>query len=133
MPEQLVPIAIVGASCCFPGGAHDLESLWQRLVEGHTAWLDVPPDRFKWRSFYHQSRGTSSSHTHRGGHFLTQDITAFDAAFFGISREEAQAIDPQHRIQLEIAYEALENAGIILQEIKGSDTGVFRGDFYTRL
>lgn len=125
MPEQPVPIAIVGVSCRFPGGAYDLDSLWKGLVEGRTAWSDVPSSRYNWRSFHHPSRGSNAAHTHRGGHFLNQDVTKFDAGFFGVSPEEAKAIDPQHRIQLEIAYEALENAGISLEKIKGSNTGVF--------
>lgn len=65
----------------------------------------------------------------RFGYFLDQDIGNFDAAFFGISGKEAEAMDPQQRLLLEVVYEALENAGITLQEIRGSLTSVFCGSF----
>ena len=122
-------VAIVGLSCRFPGGVNDAESLWQLLREGRNTWSDVPVDRYNWRSFYHPSRESRAGHSHRGGHFLDQDVTAFDAAFFGISREEAEAMDPQQRLQLEIAYEAIENAGYPLESIRGSNTGVFIATF----
>lgn len=129
MAAAPVPIAIVGVGCRFPGGAHDSESLWRILVEGQNLWSDVPADRFNWKSFYHPGRGSNSAHTHRGGHFLTQNVAAFDAPFFGISSTEAEAIDPQQRLQLEVAYEALENAGIPLESVKGSDAGVYVATF----
>ena len=128
MPE--VPlVAIVGASCRFPGGVYDLESLWELLVDGKNAWSDVPANRFNEKSFHHPMRGSVSAHTHQGGHFLGQDVGAFDAEFFGISSEEARAMDPQQRIQLEVAYEALEDAGIPVESIRGSDTGVYVATF----
>ena len=123
------PVAIVGVSCRFPGGAHDLARLWQILEEGRNVWSDVPSDRYNWKSFYHPSRESNVAHSHRGGHFLHQDVAAFDAGFFGISSAEAEAMDPQQRIQLEIAYEALENAGITLESVKGSKTGVYVATF----
>lgn len=123
------PIAIVGASCRFPGGAHNLESLWELLAEGRNAWSETPAGRFNGRASYHPVRGSNAAHTHIGGHFLDQDVGAFDAGFFGISSDEANAMDPQQRLQLEIAYEALENAGITVQKIKGSKTGVYVATF----
>ena len=129
MCDQLEPIAIIGIGCRFPGGAHDLDSLWQILLKGRNTWTDVPPNRYNWRSFSHPSRGADSAHTHRGGHFLDGDIAAFDAGFFGVSALEAEAMDPQQRIQVEVAYEALENAGIPLENVKGSNTGVYVATF----
>ena len=123
------PIAIVGTGCRLPGGINDLDSLWHMLKEGGTTWSDVPSDRYAWESFHHPSRGAPASHTHRGGHFLDQDVCAFDSKFFGISSEEAKAMDPQQRILLEVAYEALENAGIALNDIRGSNTGVWIATF----
>ena len=123
------PIAVVGASCRFPGGAHDLDSLWDLLAQGRNAWSETPAGRFNERASHHPSRGSSAAHTHKGGHFLDQDIGAFDAAFFGISSEEASAMDPQQRLQLEVAYEALENAGTALEKIKCSNSGVYIATF----
>ena len=124
-----VPVAIVGVSCRFPGGAHDLQSLWEILEAGDNVWSDVPPERYNWASFFHTSRETNVAHSHRGGHFLSQDVAAFDASFFEITSAEAEAMDPQQRIQLEVTYEALENAGIPLDSVRGSNTSVFVASF----
>ena len=120
-----VPIAIVGMSCRFPAGANNPEKLWEMLSKGQTGWTDVPADRYNWKSFYHPSHEASGAHNQRGGHFLDQDISEFDANFFGIPAAEAQSLDPQQRLQLETAYEALENAGIPLEIVRGSNTSVY--------
>ena len=122
---SVTPIAIVGIGCRFSGGANDPQKLWSLLAEGRSAWSEVPEERFKWESFYHANADVNGTLNHRGGHFLDQDIRAFDAEFFGISPIEAQAIDPQHRVQLETAYEALENAGIPMKDARGSHTSVY--------
>ncbi|OCL04357.1 hypothetical protein AOQ84DRAFT_416453 [Glonium stellatum] len=125
MAEFPVPIAVVGIGCRFPGGANNPEKLWRMLSEGRNAWSDVPEHRFNWKAFHHPDAETQGAFSHRGAHFLDQDITAFDAGFFGISPLESEAVDPQHRVQLEVAYEALENAGIPVETIQGSDTAVY--------
>ncbi|TAQ91354.1 hypothetical protein B7494_g345 [Chlorociboria aeruginascens] len=129
-----VPIAVVGMGCRFPGGANSPEKLWDILSEGRDGWSEVPEERFTWKSFYHPDPETQGTLNHRGGHFLDQkDIAAFDAGFFGIPPIESEGIDPQHRIQLEVAYEALENAGLSMEAIQGSDSAVylavFNGDY----
>ena len=131
MAESPIPIAIIGMACRFPGGANSPQKLWDLLASGSEPWSDVPSDRFNWKAFHHPDPDAIEANNHRGGHFLSQDPAAFDAKFFGIPPQEAIAIDPQHRIQLEVAYEALENAGIILESIKGSDTGVYVAIFNT--
>ena len=125
MAQPPTPIAIVGMSCRFPGGANDIDKFWTLLAEGRSAWSDVPPDRFNWKSFYHPNPDINGTLNHRGGHFLDQNMAAFDAGFFGIPPSEAHAMDPQQRMQLETTYEALENAGISLEVIRGSDTAVY--------
>lgn len=120
-----IPIAVVGLSCRFPGGANDPEKLWSMLSEGRDGWSEVPSDRFNFNSFHHPDLDMNGSSNHRGGHFLDQDISKFDTGFFGIPPIEAQTLDPQQRIQLESAYEALENAGIPLQDVYGSNTSVY--------
>lgn len=119
------PIAIVGVSCRFPAGANSPEELWSLISQGKSAWSDVPADRFNWKSFLHPSPDVVGTINSRGGHFIDQDIRTFDAGFFGIPPAEANAMDPQHRLQLETTYEALENAGIPIEAIRGSSTSVF--------
>ncbi|PGH11972.1 hypothetical protein AJ79_04559 [Helicocarpus griseus UAMH5409] len=129
MADIPVPIAVVGLSCRFPGGADSPVSLWRMLAEGRSAWSEVPEDRFNWRSFLHPDTEKQGAHNHRGGHFLGQDIAAFDANFFNIPIAEVEAIDPQQRIQLEVAYEALENAGIPIDRVRGTNTAVYTAVF----
>ena len=122
-------IALVGISCRFPGGVNDPNKLWSLVSEGKNVWRDVPSDRYNWKSFYHPSSDFNAATNHRGGHFLDRDISAFDAHFFGIPPSEAHSMDPQQRIQIESAYEALENAGITLEQISGSKTAVYVATF----
>ncbi len=119
-----VPIAIIGMACRFSGGAHSPDKLWEMLSEGRSGHGEIPADRWNWKSFYHPHLEAKEALNSKNGYFLQQDIAAFDARFFGVNLFEAHAMDPQQRILMEITYEALENAGISLQEIKGSDTSV---------
>lgn len=120
-----IPIAIIGMGCRFPGNTTDPEKLWSLLAEGRNSWTDVPGDRFNERAFYHPNADFNGSHNHRGGHFLDQNIAAFDAEFFGISPIEAKSMDPQQRILLETSYEAFESSGILLENLRGSKTAVY--------
>ncbi|KAF7879371.1 hypothetical protein EAF04_000567 [Stromatinia cepivora] len=129
MSESNISIAVIGLACRFPGGIHDAESLWEVLTRGQSTWSDVPIDRYNWRSFHHPTRGSSSAHSSRGGYFLKSNVAEFDAGFFGISELEAAAIDPQQRILLEVTYEAMENAGLSIDSVKGSQTGVYVATF----
>lgn len=74
-----------------------------------SARTEVPKSRFNIDSFYHPHAERSGTMNIRGGHYLKQDIGAFDAPFFNITPNEAKAMDPQQRMGLEVAYEALEN------------------------
>ena len=116
-------------SCRFPGGANDPQKLWEMISEGRDAWSEVPENRYKWESFHHPNLDIQGAHNQRGGHFLDQDVAAFDARFFGLTPLEAAAMDPQQRIALEVAYEALENAGLPSERIQGSNTGVYVATF----
>ena len=85
-------------------------------------------DRFNMDGFHGTRINTS---TPKGGHFLSQDVAAFDANFFSISQNEAMAMDPQQRLMLEVAYEAFENAGLPLEAIAGTDTSCYIGNYNT--
>ncbi|KAK0749364.1 hypothetical protein B0T18DRAFT_427495 [Schizothecium vesticola] len=123
------PIAIVGVGCRFPGGASSPERLWEVLSNGQSAWSEFPPDRMNINGFYHPSPERSDGFNFKGAHFINGDVAAFDANFFGVAKTEADAIDPQQRILLEVAYEAAENAGIPMEALQGSRTCVFVGSF----
>ncbi|KAL2828559.1 hypothetical protein BJY01DRAFT_255338 [Aspergillus pseudoustus] len=119
------PIAIIGLSCRFPGGADTPDKLWDIISSGRQCWSDVPPSRYNQRAFHHPDPDARGTHNARGGHFLEEDISAFDAPFFGIPAAEAAAIDPQQRLLLEVSYEALENAGLSAESVRGTQTGVY--------
>lgn len=96
---------------------------------GHTAaWSQIPQERFNAEAFWSPTKNRNTSVT-KGGHFLKQDVGAFDAQFFSFPRKDVEGMDPQQRIMLEVAYEALESAGIPLNKISGTQTGVFIGHF----
>ncbi|KAK0611193.1 hypothetical protein B0T14DRAFT_548500 [Immersiella caudata] len=131
-----MPIAIVGIACRFPGEGTDPEKLWEMIShsrDGHSAW---PKDRFNFDAFYHPNPERSATFNIQGGHFIKELPTGFDAPFFNISAKEAHAMDPQQRLALELTYENLENAGITIQDVAGSDTGCYMACFahgYARL
>ncbi|KAI0595228.1 ketoacyl-synt-domain-containing protein [Biscogniauxia sp. FL1348] len=123
------PIAVVGIGCRFPGTATSPSKLWQMLQKGESAWSEIPPDRFNINSFYHPNTERQGSIPLRGAHFLHENVGAFDNSFFGMSSEEAKAVDPQQRMLLEVTVEALDNAGIDRSKLRGTDTGVWVGSF----
>ncbi|WP_326654951.1 polyketide synthase [Streptomyces sp. NBC_01750] len=111
------PIAVVGIGCRFPGGP-DPSSFWQLLVEGRDAVGPVPAAR----------RELLGDKVRWGG--FIDGIDQFDPLFFGISPREAVQMDPQQRLALELAWEALEDAGVAPLSLAGSDTGVFMASCY---
>ena len=119
-------IAIIGIGCRFPGGINHPDALWKLLVEGREAVSDVPPDRWNVERFYDAEPGIAGKSIARRGGFV-DGIDQFDPQFFGISPREAPYVDPQHRLLLETAWEAIEDAGLVLDFEKGTDLGVFVG------
>jgi phthiocerol/phenolphthiocerol synthesis type-I polyketide synthase A len=122
------PIAVIGMGCRFPGGADNTAQFWRLLQDGVDGIVRVPPDRWDADAFFsedHSVPGTICSP--EGGFLTTWQPDEFDAEFFGISPREAAAMDPQQRLLLEVSWEALENAGITAQTIRGSQTSVFVG------
>jgi acyl transferase domain-containing protein len=127
------PIAIIGIGCRFPG-AQDPEAFWQLLRDGVDAITEIPSDRWDINAFYDEAVTPGKINTRWGG-FLEQ-VDGFDAGFFGISPVEAESMDPQQRLVLEVAWEAVENAGLAPDKLAGSQTGVFLGisnSDYTKL
>jgi len=130
------PIAIVGLGLRLPGGVVDLESLWQVLRDGVDTIGPVPPARWDAQRFFDADPDHPGTMWTTQGGFLER-IDLFDAAFFGIAPREAERMDPQQRLMLELAWETLEHAGIAPDRLAGSATGVFVGvgntDYFRRL
>ncbi|MHC5763315.1 beta-ketoacyl synthase N-terminal-like domain-containing protein, partial [Nostoc sp.] len=119
------PIAIVGIGCRFPK-AKNPESFWHLLHNGVDAITQVPKDRWDVNQFYDPEPAKPGKVSSRWGGFLDH-VDQFDPNFFGISPREAEHMDPQQRLVLEVAWEALENAGIVPKTLARSQTGVFIG------
>ncbi|MGH9279167.1 MAG: polyketide synthase, partial [Acidimicrobiales bacterium] len=118
------PIAIVGMGCRFPGGADSVEDYWALLREGRDAVVEVPPDRWDVDAYYHPDPDVPAKMYTRHGGFI-RSAAEFDAGVFGIPPREAMAMDPQHRLVLEVSWEALENAGVAPDRLRGTRGGVF--------
>ena len=131
MPATLEPIAIVGIGCRFPGGASSPHRLWELLCQGFDGIIEVPADRWDSRRFYHPDPTVPGKMIVRKGGFIQERLDCFDAAFFQISPREADSVDPQQRLLLEVAWEAMEDGGIVPSVWRGSQTGVFVGGFTT--
>ncbi|MFE3101553.1 SDR family NAD(P)-dependent oxidoreductase [Nocardia tengchongensis] len=114
-------IAITGIGCRFPGAATAAD-LWRLLENGGDSITEVPPDRFDIDAFYSPIAGVPGTITTRFGGFLP-DVTRFDNTFFSLSPRESARMDPQHRLLLEVAWEALEDAG----EEPGADAAGRKG------
>ncbi|MFG1954455.1 SDR family NAD(P)-dependent oxidoreductase [Micromonospora sp. NPDC048830] len=119
------PIAIVGMACRFPR-AKDIDAYWKLLTAGVDAVTEVPGDRWDVNEFFNPSPTATGKMSTRWGGFLDQ-VDGFDAEFFGIAPREVVQMDPQQRLVLELAWEALEDAGIAPKSLKGTATGVFCG------
>jgi 3-oxoacyl-(acyl-carrier-protein) synthase/SAM-dependent methyltransferase/acyl carrier protein len=120
------PIAIVGAAVRLPGGVSDLTAFWNVLNADGDAIEPIPLERWDADAVFSADPDEAGKTYSRHGGFLTS-VELFDAAFFGISPREAESMDPQHRLLLELTWEALENAAIAPASLSGSKAGVFIG------
>jgi acyl transferase domain-containing protein/NAD(P)-dependent dehydrogenase (short-subunit alcohol dehydrogenase family) len=123
------PIAIVGMGCRFPG-AENPDAFWRLLRDGVDAVSEVPADRWNAEDFYDSDPAAPGKSVTKSGGFLKK-IDGFDAEFFGILRREAERMDPQHRLFLEVATEALDHAGLPRDRLAGSRTGVFIASYHS--
>ncbi|KAH8645857.1 6-methylsalicylic acid synthase [Tricladium varicosporioides] len=128
-------IAVVGLGCRVAGGITSPEELWSFLLAKGDASGDIPPMR--WEPYYsHDARTVKAIKTLPSRGYFLDNLEKFDASFFGISGREAELMDPQQRISVEVAWEALEDAGIAPQSLAGTNTAVYMGvgtDDYSRL
>ncbi|MET9557260.1 type I polyketide synthase [Streptomyces sp. NPDC006645] len=123
--QVAAPVAVVGASCRLPGGVDSLDSLWELLREGRDTVGEVPPDR--WGPDAVAGVSPEVAERMRWGCFLERGLADFAPSFFGISPDEAPWVAPEYRIFLEVVWEACENAGIPVDRLRGTRTGLFAG------
>jgi hybrid polyketide synthase/nonribosomal peptide synthetase ACE1 len=121
------PIAIVGSGLRFPGSSNNLSKFWQLLLRPRDLLKRIPEERFNIDNFYHPDPAHHGTTNVRESYFLDEDHRHFDAGFFNIKPSEVAAIDPQQRLLMEVVYEALDAAGIPLESLAGSRTGVYVG------
>ena len=124
-PADVEDIAIVGLATRFPGEMNSADEMWAALLEGRDGSSDLPEGR--WSEFLGEPRiaeRVAKAHT-RGGYL--SDIKGFDSEFFALSKMEADNLDPQQRMALELTWEALEHARIPASSLRGGDVGVYVG------
>lgn len=124
---QPEPIAIVGSGCRFPGSSSSPSSLWDLLEKPRDVSKEPTNERFELRGYYHPNGAHHGTMNVQRAYMLDEDVGTFDATFFNISPNEAESIDPQQRLLMEVVYEALEAGGHRLDILRGSDTAVYVG------
>lgn len=125
MDTTTADIAIIGMACRFPDAAH-YEEYWKNLQQARSCIREVPPERWDWKK--HWGDPASGKSISKWGGFL-DNADCFDAAFFNHSGKEAESMDPQQRIMLELSWACLEDAGIRPSRLYDSNTGVYVAAF----
>ncbi|HEU4767887.1 MAG TPA: SDR family NAD(P)-dependent oxidoreductase, partial [Pyrinomonadaceae bacterium] len=119
------PIAIIGMSGIMPQ-SEDLDAFWKHLEAGDDLITEIPSDRWDWKAYFGNPANEANKTNVKWGGFIN-DVDKFDARFFGISRREAEFMDPQQRIFLETVWKAIEDAGYKASDLAGQKVGVFAG------
>ncbi|OBH90652.1 type I polyketide synthase [Mycobacterium sp. E2733] len=125
LKEPSSGFAVIGYAARFPGAA-DADEFWDVLRQGRDAIAEVPQDRWDVDEFFDPEPGAPGKVVTRRAGFV-DDVTGFDAPFFGMSAREVRLMDPQHRILLEMAWRAVEHSGIAPTALANTNTGVFVG------
>ena len=123
------PIAIIGMACRLPG-ADSPDAFWRMLCSATDAITVVPADRWAADALCDPDPQAPGRMATSLGGFI-RNVDQFDAGFFGMSPREAAQADPQQRLALELAWEALEDAGIRARTLGGTRTGVFMGAMWS--
>lgn len=123
------PIAIIGQGCRLPGSVHNPEDFWKLLSDGRDGMRRVPIERWDADSVYDPDPSAPGKSITRTAGFLDR-IDTFDAHYFGILPREAEQMDPQQRLFLEVAIEALDDAGQPQDRIQGGRTGVYVASYH---
>ena len=119
------PIAIIGTGVRLANNITSTKKLWDLLIAQKDTFTKIPEDRFNVDEIYSLDTSIPGKTVARYGAFLNNDVRAFDADFFGMPPREAKSVDPLQRMILEVVYEALENAGIPSDSLKGTNTGIY--------
>ncbi len=125
--QQVTDIAIIGMSCRFPG-AYNYEQFWENLKQGRSSIQEIPKERWDYKAFWGDPQSEINKSISKWGGFIA-DVDAFDAEFFNLSPREAEVMDPQQRIMLELTWDCLEDAGICSSQVSGEKVGVYIGVF----
>ena len=121
----VTPVAVIGMACRLPGGINSPDLFWEALLRGDDLVKEVPAERWDVDYYYDPEPGVPGRSVCKWGSFL-DNVGDFDPEFFGITEKEATAMDPQHRLLMETAWEAMEHAGLTKDTI-ADETGVFVG------
>ena len=124
--DAAMKIAIVGMAFRFPGGVYSEKGFWDVLKKGKDVVGTLGEDRWSMHSYDHPRPAEPGRSLTRSAGLLDR-VDGFDAAFFGISPREARRMDPQHRLVLELTWEAMENGGQLPGHLAGSDCAVYLG------
>ncbi|KAL8976438.1 MAG: hypothetical protein Q9205_007551 [Flavoplaca limonia] len=117
---QHEPVAIVGMGCRWPGGVRDSPGFWDFLRNKVDGWKEFDDPRFSTRGFHHPNSDRPGSVAMKGAFLSEEDARLFDHSFFGMTGLEVETLDPSQRKLLEVAYEAIENAGDTWSSVSGT-------------